>query len=346
MRRTRWLSSARFDEAKIGREGAHQHGRLLERQALHQRAQLLAGRLLTRSRGLALGAGRAPRARTPRLVPAHGSPRRAGSPAVRRRRAACAPCHRLALPIRWMRRCNRIQTLRVAPVRHQGIGLCVEAVQDLVVASVDNRPLDLHCRRELARGLERARSRIAKCLICSIRAKCALTASTAAWISARTRSSCAIVAGSAGMPIPAARRAARCRRALRARPGRAGGRRKRPRRRPTASASVSVRSPERIARRLGRSPATIRREIARHGGRGRYPLLRLSGERGITPDARRSASALCTQRSASSSRASSARTDRPSRSLAGRSSPVRRITLAGYRTRRSTRPCSSRRAGR
>ena len=72
--------------------------------------------------------------------------------------------------------------------------------------------------------------------------------------------------------------------------------------------------------------------------------LSLTGERGITPDARRGASSLCTQRCASSSRASSARTGRPSRSLAGRSSAVRRITPAGCRTRRSTRPCSSRRA--
>ena len=74
--------------------------------------------------------------------------------------------------------------------------------------------------------------------------------------------------------------------------------------------------------------------------------LSLTGERRTTPDARRGASSLCTQRCASSSRASSARTGRPSRSLAGRSSAVRRITPAGCRTRRSTRPRSSRRAGR
>ena len=63
-------------------------------------------------------------------------------------------------------------------------------------------------------------------------------------------------------------------------------------------------------------------------GEADIALLRLTGERGITPDARRGASSLCTQRCASSSRASSARTSRPSRSLAGRSSAVRRITLA------------------
>ena len=36
---------------------ARQHRRLLERHPLHQRAQLLAGRLLTRSPSLAQGAG-------------------------------------------------------------------------------------------------------------------------------------------------------------------------------------------------------------------------------------------------------------------------------------------------
>ena len=74
--------------------------------------------------------------------------------------------------------------------------------------------------------------------------------------------------------------------------------------------------------------------------------LNLTGERRTTPDARRGASSLCTQRCASSSRASSARTGRPSRSPAGRSSAARRITPAGCHTRRSTRPCSSRRAAR
>ncbi len=42
-----------------------------------------------------------------------------------------------------------------------------------------------------------------------MRAKCALTASKAACISARIRSWCGIVAGSAGMPIPAASRGGR-----------------------------------------------------------------------------------------------------------------------------------------
>ena len=131
-----------IDEAKIGREGAHQHGRLLERQALHQRAQLLAGRLLTRSQSLPQGAGAL--LERERLGLFLGTDHLAEQAAqqfdvvVQRARQ----CHRPALPITWMRRCNPDSD--AARCTCATPGLCVEAVQDLVVASVDNRPLDRH----------------------------------------------------------------------------------------------------------------------------------------------------------------------------------------------------------
>lgn len=110
-----------IDEAKIGREGAHQHGRLLERQALHQRAQLLAGRLLTRSQGLAQGAGALlERERLGSFLRTNHLAEQAAQQfdvVVQR-----AHRHRPDLLITWMRRCNRIQMLRVAPVRTKASG--------------------------------------------------------------------------------------------------------------------------------------------------------------------------------------------------------------------------------